>query len=279
MPLPGLAEGSIIGNPVVLDGEIAVFVGDPSGAIGVLKPDGSGGWRSEQTTGLTRDTLSRIVSVGDGLVALGGGEMGPWRGPRPTASRGSPWPCPPRRPTAASMPPSTERRSSMDGHTWSARPAAWVVGPVAARWARCGAGRRSCSSPDLGSGSDGRRADQPAGQPAQAARQRLAEPVAQRGAGTCRFDDRPRGRPWKPGDRLAVGLEARPARLVDRMCRRARDPDAQRRGPAVPRQELVGDDPDDLGVGRRVLLGADPIVAILPAYLARCAAGMTSRVG
>jgi hypothetical protein len=76
VPLPGLAEGSIIGNPVVLDGEIAVFVGDPSGAIGVLRPDGAGGWKSEQTSGLTRDTLSRIVSVGDGLVALGGDQSG-----------------------------------------------------------------------------------------------------------------------------------------------------------------------------------------------------------
>jgi hypothetical protein len=76
VPLPGLAEGSIIGNPVVLDGQIAVFVGDPSGAIGVLRPDGSGGWKSEQTSGLTRDTLARIVGVGDGLVALGGDQSG-----------------------------------------------------------------------------------------------------------------------------------------------------------------------------------------------------------
>ena len=67
---------SIIGNPVVLDGEIAVFVGDPSGAIGVLRPDGNGGWKSEQTSGLTRDTLARIVAVGDGLVALGGDQSG-----------------------------------------------------------------------------------------------------------------------------------------------------------------------------------------------------------
>jgi hypothetical protein len=29
------------------------------------------------TTGLTRETLSRIVAVGDGLVALGGGDAGP----------------------------------------------------------------------------------------------------------------------------------------------------------------------------------------------------------
>ena len=77
VPLPGLAEGSIIGNPVVFGGEIAVFVGDPSGAIGVLKPDGNGGWKSDLTTGLTRETLSRIMAVGDGLVALGGGEAGP----------------------------------------------------------------------------------------------------------------------------------------------------------------------------------------------------------
>lgn len=74
--LPGLPDGSIIGNPIVLDGEIAVFVGDPSGAIGVLRPDGAGGWKSEQTSGLKRDTLSGIVAVGDGLVAFGGDQSG-----------------------------------------------------------------------------------------------------------------------------------------------------------------------------------------------------------
>jgi hypothetical protein len=77
VPLPGLADSAVIGSPVVLGGEIAVFVGDPSGAIGVLKPDGNGGWRSEQTHGLTRETLGRIVAVGDGLVALGGDAAGP----------------------------------------------------------------------------------------------------------------------------------------------------------------------------------------------------------
>jgi hypothetical protein len=77
VPLPGLAEGSIIGQPVVVDGEVAVFVGDPNGAIGILRPDGSGGWRSALTSGLTRDTLARIVPVGDGLVALGGDASGP----------------------------------------------------------------------------------------------------------------------------------------------------------------------------------------------------------
>ena len=77
VPLAGLAEGAIIGNPVVLGDEVVVFVGDPSGAIGMLRPDGSGGWRSELTNGLTRETLSRIVAVGDGLVALGGGDTGP----------------------------------------------------------------------------------------------------------------------------------------------------------------------------------------------------------
>jgi hypothetical protein len=77
VPLPGLAEGAIIGQPVVVDGEVAVFVGDPNGAIGMLRPDGSGGWRSALTSGLTRDTLARIVPVGDGLVALGGDASGP----------------------------------------------------------------------------------------------------------------------------------------------------------------------------------------------------------
>ncbi len=77
VPLPGLAEAAIIGNPVVLGSEVVVFVGDPSGAIGMLRPDGSGGWRSELTNGLTRETLGRIAAVGDGLIALGGGETGP----------------------------------------------------------------------------------------------------------------------------------------------------------------------------------------------------------
>ena len=77
VPLPGLAEGAVIGQPVVHDGGVAVFVGDPNGAIGILRADGSGGWRSELTSGLSRDTLARIVPVGDGLVALGGDASGP----------------------------------------------------------------------------------------------------------------------------------------------------------------------------------------------------------
>jgi hypothetical protein len=77
VPLPGVAEGAIIGQPVVVDGEAVVFVGDPNGAIGMLRPDGSGGWRSVLTSGLTRDTLARIIAVGDALVALGGDANGP----------------------------------------------------------------------------------------------------------------------------------------------------------------------------------------------------------
>jgi hypothetical protein len=76
-PLAGLAEGAMIGQPVVVDGDVAVFVGDPNGAIGILRPDGSGGWRSALTSGLSRDTLARIVPVGEALVALGGDASGP----------------------------------------------------------------------------------------------------------------------------------------------------------------------------------------------------------
>lgn len=76
-PLPGLAGATIVGNPVVLDGDLAIMAADPSGAIGLLRPDASGGWRSQLTTGLARATLSRVVAVDGGLVAIGGSEGGP----------------------------------------------------------------------------------------------------------------------------------------------------------------------------------------------------------
>ena len=75
-PLPGLAGATILGNPVVLDGELAVLAGDPNGAIGLLKPDSSGGWTSQPTEGLARATLSRVIAVDGGLVAIGGDERG-----------------------------------------------------------------------------------------------------------------------------------------------------------------------------------------------------------
>jgi hypothetical protein len=76
-PLAGLGGATIVGNPVALDGDLAFLVGAPDGAIGLLRPDGSGGWRSQLTQGLTRSTLSRVVAVGGGLIALGGDETGP----------------------------------------------------------------------------------------------------------------------------------------------------------------------------------------------------------
>jgi hypothetical protein len=75
--IPGPAGMSIIGDPVELDGKPAIFAADPAGAVGILRPDGSGGWRSEPSKGLTSDTVSRILAVGDGLLALGGDEHGP----------------------------------------------------------------------------------------------------------------------------------------------------------------------------------------------------------
>ena len=41
-----------------------------------LRPDGHGGWRSEPAQGLSSSSVSRIVSTGKGLVALGGDEHG-----------------------------------------------------------------------------------------------------------------------------------------------------------------------------------------------------------
>ena len=180
VPLPGLAEGAIIGNPVVLGGEVVVFVGDPSGAIGMLRPDGSGGWRSELTNGLTRETLGRIVAVGDGLVALGGDETGPaaWISPD-----GISW-----RPLAL---PAEATESGVDGAVNGATIAdgrAYLVGQIRARrrggWRRAwGAVERAGGSPRALTDPTPRqpaRAGEPAGQSAQAASQRLAEPVAQR---------------------------------------------------------------------------------------------------
>ncbi len=76
-PISGLAEATAIANPVTFDGAPAMFVADPSGAVGILRPDGQGGWRSEPCQGLSRDSLSRVVAVDGRLVGLGADEGGP----------------------------------------------------------------------------------------------------------------------------------------------------------------------------------------------------------
>ena len=75
-PLTDLTGLTMVGNPVVLDGHPVVFVADPTGAIGLLRPEAGGGSRSEPVNGLSRATLARIVAVEGGLVAFGG-EGGP----------------------------------------------------------------------------------------------------------------------------------------------------------------------------------------------------------
>lgn len=76
-PIPDLVGATIVGNPVVLGGEVAVLAEESNGAVRLLQPDTGGGWRSQRTRGLTRTALSRIIAVGGGLVALGGDEGGP----------------------------------------------------------------------------------------------------------------------------------------------------------------------------------------------------------
>ena len=116
-----------------------------------------------------------------------------------------------------------------------------------------------CSSPDP---SVRRRRPAPGrrtpAQAAQAARQRLPEPVAQRQTGPGRLDDGPRRRAGAAARRARHRVRGRPA-AARRSSAPARpgEPDAQWRRPAVPRQEVLGHDPDDLRVGRRVLLGAE----------------------
>jgi len=75
-PITGPAGMRVMGDPVVVDGEPAIFAADPAGAVGILRPDGHGGWRSEPAQGLSSSSVSRIVSTGKGLVALGGDEHG-----------------------------------------------------------------------------------------------------------------------------------------------------------------------------------------------------------
>ncbi len=76
-PIAGPAGMTIIGGPLFIDHEPVLFAGDLNGAVGVLRPDGHGGWRSEPAVGLDRTTVSRFVSVPGGIVALGGDEQGP----------------------------------------------------------------------------------------------------------------------------------------------------------------------------------------------------------
>ncbi len=76
-PLPGLATTSIVGNPVVMEGIVAVFVADRAGAVGIVQPDSAGAWQSRAVTGLDSATLTGIEAVEGGLVAHGGDAAGP----------------------------------------------------------------------------------------------------------------------------------------------------------------------------------------------------------
>jgi hypothetical protein len=69
--LPGPAGMTVIGGPVEVDGEPAIFVADPAGAVGILRPNGTGGWRSKPCDGLTSTSVTRILATAGGLLALG----------------------------------------------------------------------------------------------------------------------------------------------------------------------------------------------------------------
>jgi hypothetical protein len=76
-PIAGTVGLSIMGDPVEFKGDLAIFTRDAAGAVGILRPDGEGGWRSKPCDGLNGDTVSRFVAVGGSLVALGGDRDGP----------------------------------------------------------------------------------------------------------------------------------------------------------------------------------------------------------
>jgi hypothetical protein len=75
--IAGLGDVSVIGDPVEFDGTAAIFATDGAGAVGIIRADGHGGWTSQPCDGLHGDTVGRIESVSDGLVALGGDDRGP----------------------------------------------------------------------------------------------------------------------------------------------------------------------------------------------------------
>jgi hypothetical protein len=58
------------------NGQAAAFA-ETGGAIGVYSRDSSGAWETEPATGLDTTKIGRIVAVDGGLVAVGGGEVGP----------------------------------------------------------------------------------------------------------------------------------------------------------------------------------------------------------
>jgi hypothetical protein len=74
--IPGPVGMRILGDPIDLDGRPAIFAADPAGDVGLFRPDGQGGWRSEPSEGINGQTVSRILSTGSGLLALGGDEHG-----------------------------------------------------------------------------------------------------------------------------------------------------------------------------------------------------------
>ena len=55
----------------------AAALAESGGAVGVLSKDASGAWLTEPATGLDAERVGRVVAIEDGLVAVGGGEVGP----------------------------------------------------------------------------------------------------------------------------------------------------------------------------------------------------------
>jgi hypothetical protein len=73
--IAGLGADASVQDALMLGDQIVVVM-SVGAEVGILRPDGSGGWQAEPARGLRGDQIARIVVAGDRLVSLGNDENG-----------------------------------------------------------------------------------------------------------------------------------------------------------------------------------------------------------
>jgi hypothetical protein len=73
--IAGLGPNASVQDALMLGDQVVVVI-SVGPEVGILRPDGSGGWQAEPATGLRGDQIARIVVAGNRLVALGNDENG-----------------------------------------------------------------------------------------------------------------------------------------------------------------------------------------------------------
>jgi hypothetical protein len=73
--IAGLGPDASVQDALMLGDQIVVVM-SVGAEVGILRPDGSGGWQAEPARGLRGDQIARIVVAGDRLVSLGNDENG-----------------------------------------------------------------------------------------------------------------------------------------------------------------------------------------------------------